>query len=144
MNEIDAIDWQLLGLLQNNAAQGNQQLADQVHVSAPTCQRRVKRLEKAGLIEKQVAVLDPQRIAEHRGHGLTAIVEVSLETQGEEHLALFEQSAVQETAVQQCYRVSPGPDFVLIVCALDMPDYLGLTQRLFTSDRNVREGFFQR
>jgi DNA-binding Lrp family transcriptional regulator len=40
--------------------------------------------------------------------------------------------------VQQCYRVSPGPDFVLVVQARDMPDYLALAQRLFTSDANVR------
>jgi Lrp/AsnC family transcriptional regulator, leucine-responsive regulatory protein len=46
--------------------------------------------------------------------------------------------------VQQCYRVSPGPDFVLIVRCTDMPDYLALTQRLFTGDANVRnvKGFF--
>jgi Lrp/AsnC family leucine-responsive transcriptional regulator len=44
----------------------------------------------------------------------------------------------QEAAVQQCYRVSPGPDFCLIVHAVDMPDYHTLTQRLFTSDANVR------
>ena len=43
-----------------------------------------------------------------------------------------------EAAVQQCYRVSPGPDFVLIVYARDMPDYLALAQRLFTQDANVR------
>jgi DNA-binding Lrp family transcriptional regulator len=40
--------------------------------------------------------------------------------------------------VQQCWRVSPGPDFVLIVAARDMPDYGALTQRLFTADANVR------
>ncbi len=44
----------------------------------------------------------------------------------------------RDAAVQQCYRVSPGPDFVLVVHALDMPDYLELAQRLFTSDANVR------
>jgi hypothetical protein len=36
--------------------------------------------------------------------------------------------------------VSPGPDFILIVHAHDMPDYLALAQRLFTSDANVRNG----
>ena len=40
--------------------------------------------------------------------------------------------------MQQCYRVSPGPDFVLIVGAADMPGYLALAQRLFTFDANVR------
>jgi len=43
-----------------------------------------------------------------------------------------------EPAVQQCYRVSPGPDFVLVVHTKDMPGYQALTQRLFTQDANVR------
>ena len=43
-----------------------------------------------------------------------------------------------ESAVQQCYRVSPGPDFVLIVHCNDMPGYHALAQRLFNSDANVR------
>ena len=43
-----------------------------------------------------------------------------------------------DEAVQQCYRVSPGPDFVLVVHTRQMPDYLALAQRLFTSDANVR------
>ena len=40
--------------------------------------------------------------------------------------------------MQQCYRVSPGPDFVLVVHTRDMPGYLALSQRLFTADANVR------
>ena len=40
--------------------------------------------------------------------------------------------------MQQCYRVSPGPDFVLIVAARDMPGYMALAQRLFSADANVR------
>jgi Lrp/AsnC family transcriptional regulator, leucine-responsive regulatory protein len=40
--------------------------------------------------------------------------------------------------VQQCYRVSPGPDFMLVVHCVDMPAYLALAQQLFTSDANVR------
>ena len=58
--------------------------------------------------------------------------------QGAEHLDAFEARAVGEDAVQQCWRVSPGPDFVLVVQAPDMPGYLALTQRLFTQDANVR------
>ena len=45
---------------------------------------------------------------------------------------------VADESVQQCYRVSPGPDFVLVVGAADMPAYLALTQRLFNSDAHVR------
>ena len=125
-------------LLQTDAAQSNQALAEQVHVSPPTCLRRVKRLHDAGLIERQVAILQPDRLAALQGHGLSCIVEVSLDRQGAEQLDAFEARAVQEAAVQQCWRVSPGPDFVLVVHTRDMPGYLALSQRLFTGDANVR------
>ena len=46
--------------------------------------------------------------------------------------------AIAEGAVQQCHRVSPGPDFVLVVQVLDMAAYLALVERLFTQDANVR------
>ena len=60
---LDAIDLQLLDLLQHDAAQSNQALAERVHVSPPTCLRRVKRLHDVGLIERQVALLQPDRLA---------------------------------------------------------------------------------
>ena len=135
---IDAIDVQLLNLLQTNADQSNHALAQQVHVSPPTCLRRVKRLVDAGLIERQVALLQPDQLAAVQGHGLGCIVEVSLDRQGAELLDAFEARAVADGEVQQCWRVSPGPDFVLVVHTRDMPGYLALSQRLFTSDANVR------
>ena len=135
---LDSIDVQLLNLLQADAALSNQALAEQVHVSAPTALRRVKRLVEAGVIERQVALLQPDRLAALQGHGLTAIAEVTLDRQGAEHLDAFEARAVADEAVQQCWRVSPGPDFVLVVHARDMPGYLALSQRLFNNDANVR------
>jgi Lrp/AsnC family leucine-responsive transcriptional regulator len=135
---LDALDLALLNRLQDDASESNQALAKGVHISPPTCLRRVKRLKDAGLIERQIALLDPDRLAQHLGHGLTAIVEITLDRQGQEHQEAFEQRITPDAAVQQCYRVSPGPDFMLVVHASDMPDYLALAQRLFTSDANVR------
>jgi Lrp/AsnC family transcriptional regulator, leucine-responsive regulatory protein len=135
---LDSIDLALLDQLQTDASISNQELARRVHVSPPTCLRRVKRLHEAGLIERQIAVLSADRLAPLLGHGLQAVVEVTLDRQGQEHQEAFEARVVRDAAVQQCYRVSPGPDFVLLVHALDMPDYLALAQRLFTSDANVR------
>lgn len=135
---LDAIDLQLLDLLQRDASLSNQALAEQAHISPPTCLRRVRRLHAMGLIERQVALLQPDRLAALQGHGLAAIVEVSLDRQGAEHLAAFEARAVRDEEVQQCWRVSPGPDFVLVVYTRDMPGYLALSQRLFTQDANVR------
>ena len=135
---LDETDLQLLDELQNDASLTKQELAQRVNTSAPTCLRRVKRLRDAGLIERQIAVLSTEKIADVLGHGLNVIVEITLDRQGAEALDAFEQRAVQDEAVQQCYRVSPGPDFVLVVHALNMPDYLSLAQRLFSGDANVR------
>ena len=135
---IDEIDIKLLNALQDDAAPSNQALAARVHVSPPTCLRRVKRLRDAGFIEREIAVLSPDKLAVLLGHGLTAIVQITLDRQAAEQLDAFEQRAVLDADVQQCYRVSPGPDFVLLVHVMDMPGYQALAQRLFTSDANVR------
>ena len=134
MNDFDAIDLRLLGALQADASLSNQDLAAQVAVSPATCLRRVKRLVDAGIVERRVALLSPDKL----GAGLSAILEITLDRQGAEHLDAFEARAVQETAVQQCWRVSPGPDFVLVVQVADMPAYHALAHRLFTAHANVR------
>ena len=136
--ELDAIDLQLLDSLQNDASLSNVALAETVNVSPPTCLRRVKRLIDDGWIERQVAVLNADQLGAALGHGLTALVEVSLDRQGSEHLDAFEARVVALDAVQQCWRVSPGPDFMLVLQARDMPDYLRISQALFTQDANVR------
>lgn len=136
--ELDEIDLRLLELLQQDASLSNQELASRAFTSPPTCLRRLKRLREAGVIEQQVALLSPERLADLLGHGLSAIVEITLDRQGAEWLDQFEQRVLPDAAVQQCYRVSPGPDFVLVIHARDMPDYHAVTQRLFTADANVR------
>jgi DNA-binding Lrp family transcriptional regulator len=132
------LDLRLLACLQRDASLSNQALATQVGTSAPTCLRRVQRLHALGLIERHVAILNPQRLAQALGHGLTAIVEVTLDQQHAQALQAFEDSVAGEARVQQCYRVSPGPDFVLVVHAATMPDYHQLSQRLFGANANVR------
>ena len=136
--DIDATDIKLLNAMQMDCSLSNQALAELAHISPPTCLRRVKRLKDAGLIEREVALLSPDKLAHITGHGLTAIVEITLDRQGDEYLSVFEHRVSLDAAVQQCYRVSPGPDFVMIVHVADMPAYLALSQRLFIGDTNVR------
>ena len=132
--QLDATDIRLLNLLQTDASLSNQDLAAAAHTSAATALRRVRRLVDAGVIERRVALLNPDRI----GHGLSALIEITLDRQGAEHLDAFEQRMAVDGEVQQLWRVSPGPDFVLVVHCADMPGYHALAQRLFTKDANVR------
>ena len=107
---LDAADLRLLALLQADASLSNQDLAAAAHVSAATCLRRVRRLVEAGIVERRVAILSPERL----GAGLTVIAEVTLDRQGAEFLAAFERRAV------------------------DMPAWNATVGRLFTQDANVR------
>ena len=132
--ELDDLDRRILNALQDDAAQTNHQLAERVHASPPTCLRRVRRLLEAGVIVRQVALLAPEKL----GPTLSAIVEITLDQQGDEMQQEFEQLVAAEEAVQQCYRVSPGPDFVLLVQVADMPAYHALAHRLFAAHKNVR------
>jgi len=131
---MDDIDRRILTVLQRDAAQTNSELAQAVHVSPPTCLRRVKHLTDTGVITRRVALVDPSKI----GPSLTVIVEISLDVQAAERMAEFEALVATEPAVLQCYRVAPGPDFVLIVQVGDMPAYHALAHRLFAAHANVR------
>ena len=81
-----------------------------------------------------MAIVAPEKV----GASLSAIVEITLDAQAAERMAEFEGLAETEAAVLQCYRVSPGPDFVLIVQVADMPAYHELAHRLFRAHANVR------
>ncbi|MBU4610929.1 Lrp/AsnC family transcriptional regulator [Achromobacter sp. GG226] len=131
---LDDLDWRILAELQDDAALTNHALAARVFCSPPTCLRRVRRLTALGVIQSVVALLDPAQV----GQPLTTIVEVTLDVQTMEQLDAFERRAVAEPAVVQCYRVSGGPDFVVIVIAADMSAYHALVARLFNAAANVR------
>ena len=131
---LDDIDRRILNALQVDASQTNSELARSVHVSAPTCLRRVKHLTDSGVIARQVAIVAPQLV----GTRLTAVVEITLDVQAAERMEEFEQLVANEAAVLQCYRVSPGPDFVLMVQVADLPAYHALAHRLFAAHANVR------
>lgn len=134
MFELDELDKRILQQLQRDSSLTNQELAEKVHASAPTCLRRVRNLQENGVIQKQVAIVDPQKT----GSTLTAIVEVTLDVQTAEANTAFEKEVDGENAVLQCYRVSTGPDFILVIQVADMPAYHELVHRLFTARKNVR------
>jgi Lrp/AsnC family leucine-responsive transcriptional regulator len=131
---LDDLDKRILEQLQRDASITNQDLAARVHASPPTCLRRVKRLLEHGIIEKQVAVVNPERV----GQALTVLIEITLDEQSAEALDAFEASIQRVDEIQQCYRVSTGPDFILVALVPTMAAYHAMAHRVFTSQRNVR------
>lgn len=131
---LDPVDRRILRQLQEDAGLTNQDLAERVGTSAATCLRRVRRLEELGVLSRRIALVEPDRL----GPVLQAICEVTLDRQGVEHLDAFERHVLPHPAVQQCYRVSGGPDFVLVAAAQDMAAWDALAKALFTQQANVR------
>lgn len=131
---LDAVDRRLLTLLQQDCAVSNQALAAQAHLSPATCLRRVRRLVETGVIERRMAIVSPDAL----GAGIGVVLEVTLDRQDAARFEAFEAHVAAEAAVQQCYRVAAGPDFVLIAYVADMPAYQAFVQRCLTAEANVR------
>lgn len=134
MMSLDELDKRILEQLQQDASLTNQELAERVFASAPTCLRRVRQLEQRGFIHKRVALLDMDKLSPR----LTAIVEINLLQQSVEVFNAFEKLLVSNPAILQCYRVSSGPDFIVILQVPDMNAYHELANHLFTAQHQVR------
>ena len=106
---VDDLDLRLLDALQQDASRSNQDLALALQISPATCLRRVRRLREAGLIERQMAVLSADRLADTRGHRLTAVLDLTLDRQGDQKHSAFEASALAQYAGLAVHRASHGP-----------------------------------
>jgi Lrp/AsnC family leucine-responsive transcriptional regulator len=136
MNEItlDRIDRKILNLLQQDNQLATKDLADKVNVSAPTALRRIRTLREAGIIESDVAMLNPLAL----GYGLMVFVEVSLTSQADDHLRAFEDRMHAEPEVLQCYFVTGQYDYFVIVHVADMDAYYQFARRVLSGAGNVQ------
>lgn len=131
---LDRLDTQILNILQDDASVPLRTLAQQVHASVATCQRRIAQLRASGILLKDVALVDRVRV----GRPLTIFVQVVLDQQNTALLKQFEALMRGEPDVMACYEVAGEFDFMLVVTAVSMESYHDLTRRLFTSNNNVR------
>lgn len=119
MPKLDAIDWHILELLQEDASLSSAQVAEQVGLSASPCWRRIQRLEKEGIIRRRVALLD----AEQLGLGIVVFASVKLSAHGRQAIPEFEEAVKQFPEVMECYTVSGGVDFLLRIVTVDVHAY---------------------
>src|SRR5580704_14553035 len=88
---LDATDRRLLKLLQKNNRRRLRDLAEELGISAPTCMRRMRRLESGGVILAHAALLDPA----HVGYGVTAFIEVTLVSASGAEMVAFERRMIR-------------------------------------------------
>lgn len=123
MKELDRIDRQILATLQADGRITNQALSERIALSPRACLERVRRLERSGLINGYMALLDPRRL----GGLLTIVVEVSLRDQSAATHARFEARMRACDEVVECFLVSGNCDYVLRLACASLDHYRDLT-----------------
>lgn len=123
---LDRFDRQLLNLLQEDAALTAERLAEHVALSASAIQRRVRRLREAGVIVRDIAIVDPAQV----GRPTFYIVSIRLESERPEPLARLKAWVAGQAHIQQAFYVTGDADLILIVTAPDTATYESLMARM--------------
>ena len=113
---LDRFDVSLLAALQKDAHATNQQIGEQIHLSASQVSRRIQRLEQSGLIRRYVALLDPAML----GLGVRAMTYVTLTRHSGDEGSAFEREIVAVPEVLDCYSVTGEADYILQIVAADL------------------------
>ncbi|ASP33073.1 Lrp/AsnC family transcriptional regulator [Labrenzia sp. VG12] len=130
---MDDIDLEILRRFQSNARLTADALAEDIGLSSPAIQKRLKKLRDTGAIEKEIAVLSPSKL----GREMTVIVQVMLERESRQKLDDFKRLMRRAPEVQQCYYATGEADFVLILVVKDIKEYEEFTQEYFFGESNV-------
>ena len=117
--DLDTIDRNIVTFLQKDARISNSALADLVGLSPSACLRRVRTLERSGVIIGYRALINPQSL----GVGLTVIVHIGLQHHDDEALAAFEHAVESSANILGCDMISGRDDYMLRVGAADISDY---------------------
>ncbi|EJT06610.1 AsnC family transcriptional regulator [Rhizobium sp. CCGE 510] len=131
---LDAFDHKILAILQRDNTTPQRTIGEAVGLSAPAVQRRIKRMEGDGVIQANVAVLDPAAL----GQSITILVEVEVISETAKQIEQAKSQFAAAPEIQQCYYVTGEADFILVIVVPAMADYEALTRRLFFGNNNVK------
>ncbi len=132
---LDSFDLAILRILQADAAMPHRLIGERVNLSAPSVQRRIRRMEQSGIIVANVALVDPEKV----GLPLTIIVEVELVSETTEEIDAIKTRLSDTPEVQQCYYVTGEVDIVLVMLVGSMTEYEELSRALFIENETVRK-----
>jgi DNA-binding Lrp family transcriptional regulator len=133
MNPLDPTDRTLLTLLQADGRMTNVDLAAEVGLTAPPCLRRLRSLEKAGVIKGYHAELNAAAL----GYGIMVFALVSLRSQAEDDLQAFEKHVATLPEVRECHMLNGEIDFILKIVAHDLQAFQSFLTSQLTTAPNV-------
>lgn len=133
VTSINKIDLKILSILQTDARITNQQLAEQVHLSASACLSRVKRLESEGVLKRYITEINLEKISPH----VEAFAEVTLENHCLEDFARFDEAVSKVDAVTDSYKICGAYDYLLKFVCTDVKKYNRISDELINSSIGI-------
>jgi DNA-binding Lrp family transcriptional regulator len=133
-SRLDSHDLMLLSLLQEDASRTAEQLAEHVPLSVSAIQRRIKRFRQERIVEREIAVVDPAAL----GGATLFLASLFLAEEHPQRMQALREWLAARAQVQQAYYVTGEADFVLVVCAPDVPAYERLMAQLLADNPVVR------
>ena len=119
MDNLDNTDRRILNLLQQNALLTIQEIGNQINLSKTPVHERIKRLEREGVIERYVTIVDKKKV----GNLLMIYCQVTLDRQTRDAFAAFDAAVRDLPEVVECNRVSGTFDYLLKIVSRDMETY---------------------
>lgn len=123
---LDRLDRKILGILQEDATRSVAEIGEAVDLSTTPCWKRIKKLEKDGVIQKRVAIIDRDKL----GLGVTVIVAIRTAKHSDEWLNAFTRGVSLIPEVVEFYRLGGEIDYLLKIVAHDIADYDRIYRKL--------------
>ena len=128
-SQLDAIDWAILRVVQQDAALPVHEVGERVGLSSNACWRRIKRLEEQGVIARRVALLDPAKL------GLATTVFVAIRTNRHDPawLEAFSTGVAAIEEITECHRMAGDVDYLLKLTVRDIAHYDRIYRKLIAT-----------
>ncbi|MES0883282.1 Lrp/AsnC family transcriptional regulator [Roseibium sp. SCP14] len=135
MASLDDFDRAILRILQVDNRTPQHKIGEAVNLSTPSVQRRIRRMEAEGIIDANVALVNPDAV----GLPLTIFVEVELISETPDKIDVAKSAFREAPEVQQCFYVTGEVDFILTVVVDSMSTYEDFTRRMFFQSGNIKK-----
>lgn len=132
---LDLFDYKILNILQKNNLTPQRDVGDEIGLSAAAVQRRIKKMRELGIIEKDITVIDREKI----GNNVTILVEIFLDSEKIEQIDALKYEFEKVSEIQQCYYVTGESDFFLVMVVPSMSYYENLTRSIFFGNENIKK-----
>lgn len=131
--KLDPLDRKILNQLQRDAALSNAELAERVGSTGPSCWRRIRQMEDAGVLKETVRLADARLL----GQSVNVLCEVRMRDYSAECIDAFHDFVQREDRVMECYSTSGEWDYLMRIVASDVSDYEHFLMRVLLKHPSV-------